>query len=155
MARFADTTAQRDMRRLGIWSLALWGCVSLVGCSTNDYPTSGPGATRTIKAQPSFAVDIQEVFDRRGCSGASCHGMAQVENLDLRSGRAYDDLVNVLSTRTTQPLVSPGDVANSYLISKLEGPGVTGGRMPLGAAPLDATDLQNIKNWIALGALNN
>jgi len=136
------------------WPVLLVCCIA-ASCSTNDYPTSGAGATRTIKANPSFGTDIQEIFDRRGCSGASCHGVSQSAGMDLRSGNAYTNLVGAPSTESTLLRVAPGQVDSSYIIQKLEGTNTVGGRMPLGAAPLDVTDLQNIKNWIAQGALSN
>ncbi len=43
----------------------------------------------------------------------------------------------------------------SYLVVKLEARQVAGSAMPQGAAPLDAIDLANIRNWILQGAENN
>lgn len=128
----------------------------LTGCATDDAPTSsGGGGNGLVKASPSLAADIQEIFDRRGCSGNSCHGTVPQAGLDLRAGAAYVELVNVNSTQ--QPSlkrVLPGDASVSYLVDKLDGSGI-GQRMPQGAAPLDSIDMQNIINWINQGAQNN
>jgi hypothetical protein len=51
--------------------------------------------------------------------------------------------------------VEPGDPDNSYVVIKLEGRQNVGARMPLGGAPMDGIDLENIRNWIAAGAQNN
>lgn len=127
-----------------------------IGCGSSDSPT-GPSESnsRVIKANPSFAADIQEIFGRRGCTGSSCHGAAQSAGMDLRSGSAYANLVNVNSSETGTPRVAPGNAQDSYIVIKVEGRQTVGERMPLGAAPLDNIDIQNLRNWIDQGAANN
>jgi len=72
---------------------------------------------REILENPSFGEDIQEIFARRGCTDSSCHGVAQSNNLDLRGGAAYDDLVNVEAFGDPDFIrVVPGDPENSYLV---------------------------------------
>ena len=143
------------IRQLGT-AVLLGLAVAVAGCSTDDTPTSSGGNTsRTVKTDPSFANDIQEIFNRRGCSGSSCHGSAQSAGLDLRTGNAYGSLVGVTATQSSLKRVEAGDAAASYVVVKVEGNQTTGGQMPLGGQPLDATDLQNIKNWINQSAKNN
>jgi hypothetical protein len=48
--------------------------------------------------------------------------------------------------------VQPGEPDESYLVHKLEGTADLGLRMPLGLPPLDATEIDAIREWIALGA---
>jgi len=133
----------------------------LAACGGSDSPTApGNGGDtpepRSIKDDPSFANDIQEIFDRRGCSSSSCHGAAKSAGMDLRKGAARSNLVGVTSTGDpTQTRVIPGDAQNSYIVMKLEGRQTAGSRMPLGGAPLDNVDLTNIKNWINKGAKAN
>lgn len=112
---------------------------------------------REIEANPSFAVDINEIFQRRGCSASSCHGGGGQAGLELTSSASanYDELVDVPATSEDFLRVEPGNATDSYLVIKLEGRQVVGGRMPLNAAPLDDIDLTNIKNWINNGAPNN
>lgn len=143
-------------RPLWLASLAL---VAAAGCATDDTPTASGGGPvgRTIKADPSYAADIQEIFDRRGCSDNSCHGTIAQGALDLRAGNSYAELVNVQSAHPASPLVlvRPGFAEDSsYLVDKLDGTGF-GQRMPQGALPLDSIDMQNIINWINQGAKNN
>ena len=134
--------------------LAMLGLLS--GCSSSDSPTdSGGSADRVIKADPSFSADIQEIFNRRGCTGSSCHGSAQSAGMDLRTGAAYLNLVNVNSTESGALRVAPGDAQNSYIVIKVEGRQSVGSRMPLNLPPLDNIDIQNIRNWINQGALDN
>ncbi len=135
----------------------------LAACSdggTGPEDNPGPGGsngddTRIILADPSFAADIQEIFNRRGCASGSCHGSAQSAGLNLTAGNSYASLVNVPSTQETGVRVIPGDATGSYLIVKVEGRQTSGDRMPQGAAALDNIDLNNLRNWINQGAKNN
>lgn len=109
----------------------------------------------TAKANPSFANDIQPIFNSN-CAIAGCHDSATAQaGLILAQGQAYGNLVNVDSTREPdKKRVLPSDADNSYLVIKLEGRQTVGGRMPVGGS-ISAVDLQNIKNWINNGAPNN
>ncbi len=138
--------------------LAPMFCLAVIGlgCSSDDSPTSSNGDNgRVVKNDPSLSNDIQEIFQRRGCTGGSCHGAAVSAGLDLRPDSAYTHLVNVDATSENEVRVVPGDAENSYLVIKLEGRQNVGQRMPAIGAPLDSIDLQNIKNWINQGAKDN
>ncbi len=126
-------------------------------CSSDTMDPDDNGNTgRTIKANPSFAVDIQEILTRRSCTQSGCHGAAASAGLDLRAGNARANLVNVQSTTEPQRVrVIPGDAQNSYLVVRLEGRQTVGDRMPRGLPALDNIDLTNIRNWIAQGAQAN
>lgn len=115
----------------------------------------GGGATRVVVADPSFGTVIQEIFTRKGCTDSSCHGSAQTEGLDLRTGSSYASLVNVVATQSTVARVIPGNANASYIVIKVEGRATTGVQMPKDGTPLDNIDLTNLKNWINLGAKNN
>jgi len=150
------------MSRLLTRSLAVAAALSLAACGDSgtgpdDDPGNGGGNgdTRTIVADPSFATVIQEIFNRRGCSASSCHGSSQQAGMDLRSGSAYANLVNVMATEASVARVIPGNANASYIIVKVEGRQTVGQRMPLGGAALDNIDLTNLKNWINQGAKNN
>ena len=129
----------------------------IAGCGSDNNPTSGGSTGGGVKTDPSFAQDIQATFNNRGCTGAGCHGTSSASaGLILVSGQAYGNLVNITSTNESpKKRVLPGDAANSYIVNKIEGTQSVGGRMPLNAAALSATDIQNIKNWINQGAKNN
>lgn len=137
---------------------------SLAACGS-DGPTDPGGSDngndnggdtgRTVKADPSFAADIYEIFTRRGCTASLCHGGGQGGLTMTSASDTYDQLVGVASPSSGEVRVVPGSAAESYLVKKLEGTASVGDRMPLGGSPLDDTDLQNIKNWINEGAENN
>ncbi len=138
-------------------AFSLLAALSLTSCAS-DSPTSSSGSTtdtRSVQASPSFSSTIQEIFDRRSCTSASCHGTAQMAGLDLRSGASYRELVSVLATSEPILRVDPGDPEGSYLVRKLEGRQSVGDRMPQTGAALDSIDLTNIRSWISQGALNN
>lgn len=121
----------------------------------DDTPTDPIDPPRVIKANPAFQADVQEIFDRVGCSTSGCHGSAARAGLDLRTGSAWANLVDVTATNEAVSRVIPGDAQASYLVIKLEGRQTVGSRMPLGGTPLDNIDLTNVRNWIDNGAPNN
>ena len=118
-------------------------------------PGGGGTVTRVIKSNPSFATDIQEIFNRKGCTDAACHGSSAQAGLTLTPGAAHGSLVNVPSTQTSFLRVVPGNAGSSYLVMKVEGSASFGDKMPLGGSALDDIDLTNIRNWINTGAQNN
>lgn len=125
------------------------------GNSDDDGGGTG-GETRSVKTDPSFASDVMEIFNRRGCTASSCHGSSSQGDLTLTpTSTAYANLVGVQSTGTGEVLVIAGNADGSYLVKKLEGSATAGVQMPSGGAPLDNIDLSNIKNWINQGAKNN
>ena len=111
----------------------------------------------TLTAKAATLSQLQsDVFTPR-C--AVCHtggGNSLPGSMNLSPGGTFANLVNVGSRQVTGATrVVPGDVANSYLIRKLEGTNTAGSRMPLGGPYLDAGTVARIKSWIASGAPNN
>ena len=75
------------------------------------------------------------------------------------AGDVYDNLVNADSTKLpAMKRIQPNDVANSFLIHKLEDdlalpcPVSCGGQMPAIGAAWNVADINLIKNWINAGA---
>ena len=142
-------------RPLGTATLAVI-CAMMIGCSSDDSPTSSGGTTgRTIKSNPAFATDIQEIFDRRGCSASNCHGAAKASSLDLRIGASHSQLVGKAVSQTSGTRVIINNAQDSYLVMKIEGRQTIGLKMPITGPMLDSIDIQNIRNWIDTGAPNN
>jgi len=138
-------------RTSGIVLIVLAGVMALAACKSS----SSPDQATAVKDDPSFASDIQAIFNTT-CTAASCHGGATGQaGLVLLSGQAYNNLVNVASTQAPMTKrVLPGDATNSYIVIKLEGRQTVGTKMPqTGSLPANA--LQNIKNWINRGAKDN
>lgn len=128
--------------------------LALAAC--DDDPAGPP--ERVIKAEPSFATDILEVFERRGCSASDCHGaMGGRAGLELVGNAAADhaQLVGVDAVLEAAVRVVPGNADDSYLVIKIEDRQGIGQRMPIDGAALDEIDRTNIRNWIENGAPNN
>ncbi len=150
-----------ELRRLHFWApLAL--IALLVACGDDPVgPGGGPGNEREILAQPSFATNINEIFQRTGCSAGFCHGGAGGAGglmLTANAAANHGMLVGVPSTwNVNVDRVIPNDANGSFLVIKLENRQAAGqgGRMPLNGTPLDNIDMANIKNWINNGAPNN
>jgi hypothetical protein len=126
------------------------------GDNMGGPPPPPPPPPRVILAKPMFGANIQEIFDRRGCTSSNCHGGSSPRaGMLLASGSSHAALVNVASTGDPNiDRVVPGNTAISYLWLKVSG--VTAGpRMPQGGPVLDDTDLGNIENWINTNAPNN
>jgi len=124
----------------------------ILGCGGSDKPTSSNG---TVKEDPLFAADIQPILNA-SCARSGCHNSTASAGMNLSSGQAYANIVNVASSEVpSRKRVLPNDAENSYLVMKLEGRQTSGGRMPLGGGSLGSTQIQLIKNWINQGAKNN
>jgi hypothetical protein len=149
-------------------------CLSLpllpAGCSDDSGPVKDAASKDLSKAKdsaaaeksassdlgaPSFSGVIQPLFTS---TCASCHsGSSPTGNLDLSSGKAYGDLVNVAAYEcSTLKRVLPKDTTNSYLAQKISGAGscFTGSKMPASGS-LDTSGKTAILSWIASGAADN
>jgi hypothetical protein len=134
-------------------SLLIFFTSFLIHCGKKS-PTE-PTPPETPIDDPSFAQDIQAIFNI-SCALSNCHSAASASaGLVLTTGQAYGNIVNVASTQDpTKNLITPSDAQNSYIVIKLEGRQTTGVRMPFGGN-LSSVRIQNIKNWINQGANNN
>lgn len=125
---------------------------ALRGQLTLDADTPPPPPVVTL-------AELQSTIFTPSCSGCHTGGGASLpSSMNLSNAAAtHAALVGVASTEQPTVLrVSAGDPDASYLVRKLEGaPGITGSRMPLGAAPLDAALIANVRAWITAGAANN
>jgi hypothetical protein len=121
-----------------------------------DTNTATADATITVPAS-SFDDDVQPILTA-SCTSSSCHdGSSPPKGLDLRSGVAYDNIVNVSSDEIPSLLlVKPGDSSKSYLYMKVSGAsGISGSRMPKSGSALNSSQLAAIRYWILNGAQDN
>ncbi len=108
----------------------------------------------------TLSGDVQPVFTAN-CAFSGCHaGSNPTLGLNLSAGQSHGSIVNVPSQEVPALMrVRPGRPDSSYLVHKIQGTqgsvGGFGDRMPLGGAPLTATEVATIRAWIAAGALNN
>ncbi len=114
--------------------------------------TSGPASI--------YATKIQPIWDQK-CTLCHSGGAGAPQGLDLSSGVSFNLLVNVNSKELpSMKRIKPNDVANSYLVHKVEGTqgsvGGSGSKMPQGcsgASCLSATQISDLKAWINAGAM--
>ncbi len=134
--------------------------VLVTGCDESLSRLAGP----TPELTPTFSSIQRDIFEARDASGRAacteCHNatLSRFNGLDLSTGVAYANLVDVASRGKPGAIrVVPGDPENSYLIHKLEGrDGIVGERMPRTSGPfLTAGQMAIIRRWIAQGAAND
>jgi methionine-rich copper-binding protein CopC len=145
--------------RYGSWA-ALLLLVCAAGCAgngkgldQNGQPISTGGATGG-PVTADFQSIQANVFTPI-CS--KCHiGASAPEGLQLDAGHSYNLLVGVPSNEQPSLLrVKSGDPDLSYMVRKIQGaPGIVGGQMPLGEAPLPQATIDAIRQWITNGAPN-
>ena len=96
---------------------------------------------------------MQETVFDVSCALSGCHSDSAWPNLS--AGQAYDNIVNVESSRGIA-LVEPGDPDNSYLYHKLLADAdIDGARMPPGGPYLTPDALETVRAWIENGAPND
>jgi hypothetical protein len=117
---------------------------------------AGAGGCQTFSS--SFEAIQKVIFEKRGCTAAACHGDAKVGGLDLRAEAAWEGLVDAKSSNSKLARVQPGTAEDSFLYQKLQAatePGsvqIAGSPMPVGTAPLTASELEAVRLWILKGA---
>lgn len=128
-------------------------------------PTPSPSATATASStsEPTVTLaQIQATVFTPICATMFCHSAAtHLANLVLEDGQSFASLVNVAPDNQTARndgllRVRPGDPDHSLLVIKVEGPppgSDLGSQMPFTGQPLDATQKQLIRDWVAQGAL--
>jgi hypothetical protein len=142
--------------------------------------TAGPGAAGSGAAgsgtspmftpgSPTWAAIFQEIIADTGCNGGiSCHAGTAAGNLVMKTkADGYTALVGVKALGTNVPAggtnckdtgltrVVAGDPTNSLLMQKISNPTPScGAHMPPGGN-LTAAQLEQVRLWIANGAMNN
>lgn len=139
---------------------ARWGVAAfaLAACGDNgsgDDDAVADGAPGEV----SFSTDIQPVFDQL-C--VDCHWDGSPIAVSLES--PFDPDEGIIDRENSwvrqgseeEYVVDPGNVDNSFLVTKVVEPeldsSVDGGPMPLHVAELTAEELDAVEEWIADGA---
>lgn len=119
------------------------------------------GGSSTAEGVPApVLAELQEVVFVPACATSGCHDAAVAGGgLDMSTAQAsYDGMVNVqVENRVARANgwvnVIPGDPDRSFLIRKLDGPGLgEGDPMPSAAKQLSAPYRDAIVEWIVQGA---
>ena len=130
--------------------LAIFNLLLLAACNVE---TGIEPVEKTKKVDmATYSYISTNVFDQR-CALSGCH--LNNQNPRLKSDVAYNNIVNKPSSQGLD-YIEPGDPDRSYLYKKITGAaGISGARMPRGAAPLSQATIDSIRVWIENGALNN
>lgn len=125
-------------------------------CGELKTPTSPAGGGDPIDPTATFTRVQSEIFTP-SCAVIGCHDrLGQQSQLVLSADQSYGNIVNRPSVEMPGlSRIAPNDVTNSYLYRKITGAGITGERMPLGAPPLSAAQIDLVRNWIRRGAPND
>lgn len=133
-------------------AVALLGALAagLIGCGGEQMAGS---------VEPNID-DIQQHILTPACATSGCHdSQDRAGDLDLSTAQvSYDSMVNVRSKIPVARaqgwvMVKPGDPDRSFLVRKLEGPGVgEGDPMPSSAQELHPYYVDVIRQWIEMGA---
>lgn len=141
-----------------LFALALTACPgSGEGLDENGNPLGPPGPPAD---SVTLSADVQPILTAN-CALSGCHAGSQpAANQNLSSGLTFSNTVNVPAQQVPAlRRVRPFLPDSSYLVQKIQGTqatvGGSGGRMPLGGAPLSSAEIQTIRAWIAAGAPNN
>jgi hypothetical protein len=122
---------------------------------------SAPVEIHVVEHTPAAATftQVRAVTDAR-CAVAGCH-VDGVEPGDLRFDREVDKLWEELVEDPSEQVeslrrVDPGAPVASYVVQKLvQRAPASGAQMPIGGAPMPATEVQTIVRWILAGAPND
>lgn len=123
------------------------------GTGLDEFGNPLVGGSRTL--QPTFSSLQARIFTPI-CT--QCHAGASAPlGFSLEATVSFGNLVGVPSVEVPELVrVKPGEPDESYVVRKVEGgPGIVGGRMPLGLPPLTTEERQALRDWIASGALQN
>ncbi len=107
-----------------------------------------------VTANTATFTSIQNNVFTPSCALSGCHaGASPQAGMNLSQRQAYAAIVGVPSNEQPSLMrVNPGNPDQSYLVQKIEGTAVVGGRMPLGGPPLSNDLIQMIRQWVANGA---
>ncbi|MDE2220386.1 MAG: CHRD domain-containing protein, partial [Gammaproteobacteria bacterium] len=149
---YFDDSITLTAARLGDFNNGLW--------YGNVFTAANPGGElRGQVADPVTLTKLQTDIFTPICS--VCHtgvGAGLPGSQNLTAGHTYANVVNVASIEDGTLLrIKPGDPDNSYLVRKIEGTGIAAGtvRMPAGGPYLSATQIAEVRSWVAAGAQNN
>jgi len=135
------------------FSFILLLIISFTGCKVTVEPEVNNSLPDNSLA--TFSTIQKEVFDV-SCALSGCHsGAGAAAGMDLSSGLAFNNLVNVPSTSNTNFVrIQPGNSANSFIIKRLRNIGESSGIMPP-SGKLSENTIQLVETWINNGAKND
>lgn len=170
--------AKKNVLLVGMAGVLLAYAVVFSGCRKENAapaaPTGGgasPTATPTPTPTPCFDTNpttnpkeipacLWTILQAKTCARSGCHsGASPAAGMDLSSPvSVYANWVNVAKTTssgcTQTTRVVPGDPDASVVIQRLSpGGGGCGSQMPTGGPFLTSDELNQFRQWVAAGAI--
>lgn len=104
----------------------------------------------------SFNKDVKSIL-ATNCAESNCHaGTEPWMDLNLRLENSYENIVHHASKEVPGlRLILPFHPESSYLLQKIKGTRIKGGRMPYKRDPLSEKDISLVEEWIKQGAIRN
>lgn len=136
-----------------VYATLIFSIIYISACSESS--TTEPENNDDMN-EPSTLSSIQvQVFDK-SCAFTGCHaGSNPAAGMDLISGKAYSNLVNVTANLNSNfNRVEPGSSGNSFIIKMMRNSGESTRQMPP-SGKLDESLIQYVEKWIDEGAKNN
>lgn len=137
-------------------------CLALVACGNDNRSDVGPDAAVEPDplqvddvSAPGSLDDLHERIIAKRCSGQPglCHNGQFEPNLSTPA-LTYAYLVNRPGIEKSDRLrVKPGSAADSLFIDKIRNRNGVATQMPLGAEPLEESEIAELEAWIDAGAL--
>jgi len=132
--------------------------VTFTATDSRGLPDPTPASiTVNVVAATATLTQVQATVFTTSCAFANCHGSNPQQGMSLVAGQTHSNTVNVASRQ--QPSldrIEPGSPEQSYLWRKVtREPSVSGAFMPIGAPPLNQTQLDLLRSWILAGAPND
>lgn len=129
-----------------------WGlCLTLIVLSACQSEKIDNSMIVEPVDEVSFAADIQPILTN-SCGGFGCHVGESTNGVEVSN---YAQVMTSQGLQYGGLIVIPGNGAESPLVDKLGLNPRFPSRMPLGAAPLTATQISLIRTWIDEGAQDN
>jgi hypothetical protein len=110
--------------------------------------------SRAASQKKPSGISVVKAILVQNCAVAGCHRANMtdmpVANLNLDRGRFPASVLDVPSAQLLDyKLVDTKSSEKSYLLMKIEGdPQIQGSRMPINRTPLNAQQIQEVKDWI-------
>jgi hypothetical protein len=132
----------------------------IAGLALSAASCGGDGVVSMVSPPPNNAptlTSLQDSIFSSRCAVPGCHVPPALEQgMNLSQGNTYAYTVGVDSVELSGfKRVRPGNAADSYLYMKIAGdPRIVGERMPFGGM-LTASEIEEVRQWIDAGAMNN
>ena len=129
------------------WALGIGIILVLTSCSASSVEGSLRRPDVALVARPTFSKDIQPILNDY-C--VKCHQPKDAH------GRLYlQDYQGLMAGSANGAVVVPGRPEESILVMLMTRETPRSLRMPFHQEPLTSNRIQNIENWISLGAHDN